>query len=57
MIHVERITPPPANPNNNDEEVICKNCAPFTDYIIDAGAIVNFHGANSSTSFKFQQKN
>ena len=31
-----KITPvpsPAANPNNNDKEVVCKSCAPFTDCI------------------------
>ena len=29
------IPPPVANPNNNDKEVLFKNCAPFTDCTSD----------------------
>ena len=29
------VSPPAANPNNNDKEVVFKNSAPFTDCIIE----------------------
>ena len=32
-ITVASVPPPASNPNNNDKEVVFKNCAPFTDYI------------------------
>ena len=32
-ITIAPVPPPGANPNNNDKEVIFKNCAPFTDCI------------------------
>ena len=30
-ISIEAVQPPAANPNNNSEDLIFKNCAPFTD--------------------------
>ena len=32
-ITVGLVPPPAVNPNNNDKEVVFKNCAPFTDCI------------------------
>ena len=32
-ITVASVPPPASNPNNNDKEVVFKNCAPFTDCI------------------------
>ena len=32
-ITVALVPPPAVNPNNNDKEVVFKNCAPFTDCI------------------------
>ena len=31
------VPPPAAKPNNNDKEVVFKNCAPFTDCIREIG--------------------
>ena len=30
-ITITPVPPPVVNPNNNDKEVVFKNCAPFTD--------------------------
>ena len=40
--------PPAANPNNNDNDVVFKNCAPFTDCIseINNTQIDNAKGIN-----------
>ena len=36
---ISAVRPPAENPNNNDEKVVFKNCAPFTDFISEINNI------------------
>ena len=43
-ITIAPVPPPPANPNNNDKEVMFKNCAPFTDSLSEINNTQIYNG-------------